>query len=208
MPITSPSPSALSVNDLWAFERIGTPSLAPDGRRLVCALTRSDLEANKFSTQLWVLPTDPAAGPAATALTHCGDKDGAPAWSPTGERIAFLARREQEGSKDPTPQLYIIAADGGESRRVSRFAPGIESFKWLADGKRIVFAAWVWPALKGAAAQVRRYKTEVSERKESGYVTSEAYYRYWDDHIPMGRVLHLLLLDVGSGRRPPHRFRP
>jgi dipeptidyl aminopeptidase/acylaminoacyl peptidase len=194
------SPAALSVDDLWAFERVGAPSLAPDGRRLVCAVTRSDMEANQSSSQLWMLPTDPAAGPAAMVLTHCGNKDGSPAWSPSGERIAFLARREQQGGKDLTPQLYVMAADGGEARRVSHFAPGIESFKWLPDGQRIVFAAWVWPDLKGAAAQARRYKSEVIERKESGYVTSEAYYRYWDDNVPMGRVLHLLLLDVGSGR--------
>ncbi|MCU7372697.1 S9 family peptidase [Paucibacter sp. O1-1] len=189
---------ALSVDDLWRFERIGAPSLAPDGRRLVCSVTRSDMDANKSSSQLWLMSTDASAPP--RALTHCGEKDGAPAWSPSGGQIAFLARREQQGSKDLSPQLYLIDADGGEARRISNFAPGIESFKWLADGRRIVFAAWVWPELKGAAAQARRYKTEVSERKESGYATSEAYYRYWDDNLPMGRVLHLLLLDVGSGR--------
>ena len=28
-------------------------------------------------------------------------------------------------------------ANGGEARRASRFAPGIESFKWMPDGRRI-----------------------------------------------------------------------
>ena len=79
------------------------------------------------------------------------------------------------------------------------FGPGIESFKWLPDGKRVVFSAWVWPGLKGAAAQNKAHKAQ-AERKESGYVTSQAYYRYWDHNVPMGRVLHLLLLDLASGR--------
>ncbi|HEX2011324.1 MAG TPA: S9 family peptidase [Roseateles sp.] len=198
---TPSSGTPLSADDLWQLERLGAaPSLAPDGRRLVCSLTRGDLERNTSSSHLWLFPTQPDEAAPPRPLTRCGDKDGQPAWSPRGDRIAFLARREQEGSKDATRQLYLIPADGGEARRASDFAPGIESFKWLPDGRRIVFAAWVWPALKGAAAQARRYRTEVSERKESGYVTSEAYYRHWDANLPMGRVLHLLLLDLDSGR--------
>jgi dipeptidyl aminopeptidase/acylaminoacyl peptidase len=191
---------ALSADDLWALERIGALSLAPDGRQLVCTLTRSEIDENRSSTQLWLLPTEAGVAPP-RPLTLCGDKDGQAAWAPAGEpRIAFLARREQQGQKDSTPQLYTIAADGGEAQRLSHFAPGIESFKWSPDGRRIVFAAWVWPGLKGAASQARRYKAEVAERKETGYATSEPFYRHWDHNVPQGRVLHLWLLDLASGR--------
>lgn len=189
---------SLSVDDLWAFERLGSPSLSPDGSFAVCSVTRSSMAGNKSSSSLWLLPTG-STRPAPRRLTACGDKDGQPQWSPRGGHIAFLARREQQGEKDKTPQLYLIAPDGGEAERASQFAPGIESFKWMPDGKRIVFSAWVWPELRGATAQVKRYKA-YSERKESGYATSEAYYRHWDHNIPEGRVLHLLLLDTGSGR--------
>ena len=79
-----------------------------------------------------------------------------PPGRPTGDAIAFVAKREQQGRKDDTPQLYLIAPDGGEARRVSDFAPGIEAFKWFPDGKRIAFVAWVWPELKGAKAQAKR----------------------------------------------------
>ncbi len=72
-------------------------------------------------------------GAAPRRLTRCGDKDGQGAWSPQGDRIAFIGRREQQGVKDTTPQLYVIAPDGGEAQRVSDFAPGIDSFKWLPD---------------------------------------------------------------------------
>jgi len=188
----------LSVDDLWAFERIGALSLAPDGAHAVCSVTRSSMADNSSSSSLWLLPT---AGRKAAPrrLTACGDKDGQPQWSPRSDRIAFVARREQQGSKDASAQLYLIAPDGGEAQRVSQFGPGVDSFKWMPDGKRILFAAWVWPELKGAAAQTQRHKS-FTERKESGYATSEAYYRHWDHNVPQGRVLHLLLLDLGSGR--------
>ncbi|WP_425257273.1 prolyl oligopeptidase family serine peptidase [Rubrivivax sp. RP6-9] len=190
------TPRPLDVDTLWQLQRVGSVALAPDGRRAVCAVTTPDMEKNTSSTALWLLDTTRAAP---RALTRCGDKDGQPAWSPRGDAIAFVARRGQQGQQDKTPQLYRIAPDGGEAERISDHAPGIEHFRWLPDGRRIVFAAWVWPELRGAAAQARRWKT-FSERKETGYATSEAYYRYWDHEVPMGRVLHLLLLDTRTGR--------
>ena len=192
----SPAPRPITVEDLWAFDRVGKPSLSPDGRQAVVSVTTYAMADNAGTTHLWLLPTAQAAP---RRLTAGGGKDGQAAWSPRGERIAFIARREHEGRKDDTPQLYAIAADGGEARRISDFAPGIESFKWMPDGLRIVFSSWVWPELKGSAAQARAHKAH-TERKDSGYATSQAYYRHWDHNIPMGRVLHLHLLDVATGK--------
>lgn len=186
----------ITVEDLWAFERVGNIALSPDGAQAVCSVSDYSMEENKGHSRLWLLST---FGGAARQLTHCGEKDGQPAWSPDGTQIAFVAKREQQGKKDETPQLYLIAPDGGEARRVSEFAPGIEGFKWLPDGKHIVFIAWVWPELKGTKAQAKRLK-EFNERKATGYATSEAQYRFWDHHLPMGRVAHLHRLDVRSGR--------
>ena len=188
--------SLLDVETLWQFDRLGGLSQAPDGTRAVCAVSTPSMEHNNSSSALWVLST---TGGAPRRLTHCGSKDGQPAWSPRGDCIAFVAKREQQGSKDATAQLYLIAPDGGEARRASHFAAGVESFKWMPDGRRIGFAAWVWPHLKGAAAQNRQHAAWAA-RKDSGYATSEAFYRYWDHNIPQDRVLHLLLLDTQTGR--------
>lgn len=186
----------LTVDDLWQFERIGGLALAPDGTQAVCSVTSYSMEDNKASTGLWLLST---FGGTPRRLTRCGEKDGQAAWSPDGSTIAFVGKREQQGKKDDAPQLYLIAPDGGEARRISDYAPGIEAFKWLPDGKRIAFVAWVWPELKGAKAQAKRHK-QFKDRKESGYATSEALYRYWDHFVPMGRVAHLHLLEIASGR--------
>lgn len=187
----------LDVDAVYRIERIGPPALSPDGRFAVCSVATPSMADNSTATSLWLFPTEGSARP--RRLTRCGDKDGQPAWSPQGDRIAFVARREIGGKKDRTPQLYLIAPDGGEAERISDFGPGVTSFKWLPDGRRIVFASWVWPGLKGAAAQNRQHKA-FSERKETGYATSSGFYRYWDHNVPMDRALHLLLLDVASGR--------
>jgi dipeptidyl aminopeptidase/acylaminoacyl peptidase len=191
----------ITVETLWQIERIGTPSLAPDGAQAVAAVTSFSMEANKASSSLWLLST---LGGRPRRLTACGDKDGAPRFSPDGHLIAFTAKREQEGKKDDETQLYLIAPDGGEARRAAEVATGVEAFRWCPDGKRLLFVSWVWPELKGGAAQARRLKA-FKERKESGYVTSEAQYRFWDHNLPMGRVARLHLLE--PGRTPDARAR-
>ncbi|HLX24705.1 MAG TPA: S9 family peptidase, partial [Usitatibacter sp.] len=181
---------------LWELDRVGSVAIAPDGSAAVCTVTSYSMEKNKGTTSLWLLP---CAARDPRRLTSCGDKDGNPAWSPKGDRIAFLAKREQEGRKDGERQLYVIPADGGEAERKSDFAPGIDDFKWMPDGRRVVFISWLWPDVKGARAQAKRHKA-FADRKESAYVTSESLYRFFDRNLPMGRVPHLLMLDLESGR--------
>ena len=184
----------ITVEELWQVERLGAPSLAPDGAQAVASLTRFSMEENKGSSSLWLLST---LGGEPRRLTSAGDKDGTPRWSPRGDLIAFTARREQEGSKDTEAQVYLIAPDGGEACRAAEVATGVEAFRWAPDGKRLVFISWVWPELKGGKAQAKKLKA-FKERKESGYVTSEAQYRFWDRNLPMGRVAHLHLLELGK----------
>jgi dipeptidyl aminopeptidase/acylaminoacyl peptidase len=184
------------IEALWKVERLGAPSLCPDGAQAVCPVTRYDMAQNKGQTSLWLLST---LGGRPRALTHCGEKDGQPRFSPRGDLVGFVAQRDQEGRKDETPQFYVIPPDGGEARRVGQVATGVEAFKWFPDGQRVAIVSWVWPGLKGAAAQARAHKA-FKERKETGYATSEATYRHWDHFLPQGRVVHLLVLDLKTGR--------
>jgi dipeptidyl aminopeptidase/acylaminoacyl peptidase len=186
----------LTIDDLWKIERLGVPSLSPDGAQAVCALSRYDMEQNKGYGSLVLLST---FGGAPRRLTHCGEKDSEPQWSPRGDLIAFVAKREQEGKKDEAPQLYVIAPDGGEARRITDIATGVSGIQWFADGKRVAFISWVWPDAKGEREIAKRHKA-FKERKESAYVTEEHQWRYWDHHLPMGRVAHLFVVDVASGR--------
>ena len=189
-------PATLTIDTLWQLARLGAPSLSPDGAQAVASVTTHDMAENKARSQLWLLST---LGGQPRALTQCGEKDGQPRFSPDGQWIGFVAQREQQGQKDATPQFYVIPPDGGEARRVGEVATGIEAFRWFPDGQRIAFISWVWPELKGPKAQAKAFKA-FKERKESGYVTSEMAYRFWDHHLPQGRVPHLHVMDLASGK--------
>ncbi|MDK8182255.1 S9 family peptidase [Paenibacillus sp. UMB4589-SE434] len=66
-----------------------------------------------------------------------GDKDHSPAWSPDGTQLAFLRQYEDK------PQIWIIAALGGEAQRLTDLAHGVNSFVWSPDGQRILIRSSV-----------------------------------------------------------------
>lgn len=186
----------LTVEHLWQMDRLGAPSLSPDGAQVAVSVTSYSMEHNKGASSLWLLST---LGGRPRRLTQCGDKDGQPRFSPQGDQIAFVAKRDQQGHKDDEPQLYLIPVDGGEAHRAAPVATGVDAFRWCPDGRHVVFISWVWPALKGQAAQAKALKG-FKDRKDTVYATSEAQYRHWDHHLPMGRVAHLHVMDTVTGR--------
>ena len=181
----------LSVADLWSLKRIGSPSLAPDGHAACAAVTAYSMETNEASTELWLFPTD---GGRARKLT-AGDKDGDPVWSPDGKWIAFTAKRKG----DDEAQVYVIAPDGGEARRLTTLATGAASLRWFPDSKSIAFVSAVWPDLKGDKAQAKR-KLERKENKVKAHVTERPEYRFWDRWLTDGREPHVHATDVATGR--------
>jgi Tol biopolymer transport system component len=69
--------------------------------------------------------------------------------------IAFCAKRGEGIDADTASQLYVIAPDGGEARRVTSLSTGVSSVRWFPDGKRVVVISSVWPDLKDDKAQAK-----------------------------------------------------
>lgn len=64
-----PKKKQFDVEALWQIERVGAPSLSPDGAQAVATLTRHSMEDNKARTQLWLFST---LGGAPRLLTSAG----------------------------------------------------------------------------------------------------------------------------------------
>ncbi|HRD29853.1 MAG TPA: S9 family peptidase, partial [Caulobacter sp.] len=142
-------------------------SLSPDGRRAVVVAETGGPAGNAAGTtppividryqfkedgrdyldarrqQLFIV--DLASGKA-TALTH-GDFDHwLPAWSPDGRTIAFVSKRSgADPDRNIDFDVFVVAADGGEPRRLGDFAgsdndPTWESRPaWSPDSTRLVW---------------------------------------------------------------------
>jgi dipeptidyl aminopeptidase/acylaminoacyl peptidase len=175
--------------DLALLRTPSAPSLSPDGRLVVVAVGRIDLDANTYRGDLWVTPTDGSAPP---RRFTSGKRDGRPRFSPDGRWIAFL----RAGDEDK-PQLHVIPADGGEPRRVCEHPLGAEAFAWSPDSTRIAYVARV--------PEPGRYGTDkdVPPEKEPPRRITTFQYRLDDLGFTNDRRPHLFVVDaLAEGAEP------
>src|SRR3954447_4864575 len=121
--------------DLSLLRVPGVPTVSSDGKTAVVAVTRLDLDADEYRSQLWTVPTDGSA--AARPLTH-GHRDSAPAFSPDGRWLAFLSA-EPKGK----PQLHVLPTAGGAPRRLTDHHLGAGTPVWSPDSRRLAYTTRV-----------------------------------------------------------------
>ncbi|MFY9584356.1 MAG: S9 family peptidase [Candidatus Acidiferrales bacterium] len=182
----------ITVEAMWAVKRPGAPSLSPDGRWAAVELTSYDMKENKGTSDIWLLATD---GSAQRRLTAHSGRSSSPAWSPDANWIAFLAKREG----DEETQVYLISPTGGEARRLTTIPTGALALKWFPDSKRIAFLSWVWPELATEEEQAQRLKDR-RDAKVKAYIIETTGFRYWDHWLADGRVPHVFVVEVETGK--------
>ncbi|PRX46726.1 dipeptidyl aminopeptidase/acylaminoacyl peptidase [Prauserella shujinwangii] len=120
--------------DIALLATPGRPALRGD--LLLVAVSRPDLAADSYRSSLYRVGPD-----GATPWTH-GERDSAPAISPDGRWVAFLRATGKSGPLS-RPQLHVMPAAGGESRRITELPLGVEEPAWAPDSRRIAFLARV-----------------------------------------------------------------
>src|SRR5687767_14923423 len=94
----------------------GRPAVSPDGKQVVVAVSRADLEADDYASELWISPADGSSPP--RRLTG-GWRDGVPTFSPDGQWLAFVRAVRADDGKVGKPQLYVLPTAGGDARRLT-----------------------------------------------------------------------------------------
>lgn len=167
------------VRDLVKLDRYSSPTLSPDGRKLVFAKSVIDDQLEKRSSSLWIedLFARDAAPP--VRLTPGGWNVNSPAFSPDGQTVYFLS------AKSGSSQLYAMPTVGGAPRQLTDFPVDIDGFRLSPDGARVAFSAGAFPECKpgadiGVLACTKQRLDAEKKRKATGIVFDRLFIRHWD----------------------------
>src|SRR5262249_17961434 len=131
------------LDDFEKLVRMSDPQIAPDGRSIVVVVSRANLDKDRYDSELVLIDV---ASKAQRVLTRDRPEVGQPRWSPTGDRLAFLAA--SSAAKDAPRQLFVMPMNGGDPQRITHADNGVQHYAWKPDGQEIAFATSDTPANK------------------------------------------------------------
>lgn len=192
----SASKRVITPQDLWAMKRLSNPALSPDGRTVALVVQEWNIEANKSTSNIWLVPT---TGGEPRRLTTAQASDGSPVWSPDGTRIAFVSKR----GEDQAAGLYVIRTDGGEAEKILELPFAITNPRWMPDGKSVIAATTCIPTLVGnwSKENIAAMEKELKRRKEAkmtAKVTEDRHYRFFDRWLTDTVANRLVRVDLAS----------
>ena len=121
LPVHAATSSFPGTDDLRHLRALGPALLSPDGHSVLFSVT--DATADGGLTHLWLVPADGSHPARQLTVTPSGQHSGesAPAWSPDGHAIYFLAHRGEQN------QLFRLSLTGGEAMPIPlRALPSVD----------------------------------------------------------------------------------
>jgi len=176
-------------DDMARLGRLGDFDVSRDGKWVVYAVGRADVEENKTTSALWLSPIDKSVAP--RKLTAGTKKDREPRFSPDGRRVAFVSDR------DGTPEVYLLDLAGGEPQKLTTNVEGFGGPIWSPDGKFLVAASEVYVECKDEACN-KRMHDRAEKAKVKARVVEKLLYRHWDGWRD-GKRSHLFRIDAATG---------
>ena len=131
----------IALQDFTRLVGVSDPEISPDGKSILFVVSRPDMNADHFDRELYVVDT---ASGAARQLTFDRKGVASPRWSPSGDRVAFLAPAGPEDK--PKDQIFVLSASGGEAQQITGAPNRVEQFAWRPDGKDIAYVTSDVPA--------------------------------------------------------------
>jgi len=139
----SAPPRSITSMDLLSIRDLYGVAISPDGSRIAYVVGQAVHATNKYRSALFVVDTKPGGSP-----KNLGDMGPPfwklngqwfpepPQWSPDGRVIA--ARMNRGGGW----QIWRWNPQGGEPVAITHCPKDVQSFRWSADGARLVFEVY------------------------------------------------------------------
>lgn len=122
----------ITIADADSIHDVTEPSISPDGKWVAYTVSSTNFEDDDFTTDIWMSGWD---GKTTMQLTYTKEEsESTPRWSPDNIYLAFLSSRSDSNE---TSQLWLLNRNGGEAKKLTSFAGGVEDYAWSPDGKKI-----------------------------------------------------------------------
>ena len=124
--------------DIFELEIAGDPRISPDGSQVAYVRQSMDIMTDQVRANVWVVGTD---GRGHRPLLSGTDSFSSPRWSPSGDRLAYVASAGERG-----PELYVRWMDTGQTALLSNLPADPDDIAWSPDGKQIAFTMFAGTA--------------------------------------------------------------
>jgi dipeptidyl aminopeptidase/acylaminoacyl peptidase len=191
----------MTFEDMEHMRRLDDLSLSPDGKWVLFAVTDVDLEQNRKTPHLWIVPTGVSSKPTEEKpITAALAGEGRGRFSPDGTQVLFQSARDGE------QQVYVASFDPhsgtlGEARQVTHAAMGTDGAMWSPDGKNVLYSSSVYPEC-GAGPDEESCNAERAKAKADSKVRAQIFthllFRHWNVFTG-DRRSHLFLQSVSGG---------
>jgi Tol biopolymer transport system component len=126
--------SALFILCVLPFVPVAADAHGSPERSAAKIVFSSDARSNAHTAEIYSIRAD---GSQRRNLSRNPGYEESFAWSPTGDRIAFVADRPDDGGRG----IYVMDADGSGQRRLTPPDLNVSPPTWSPDGRRLTFAA-------------------------------------------------------------------
>ncbi|MBZ5567048.1 MAG: S9 family peptidase [Acidobacteriia bacterium] len=163
--------------DMMALKRVGEPVVSPNGKWVAFSVVEVNLEQNKKTPHLWVVPL---AGGEAKQISNDPAGEDRPRWSPDGKKIAFISAKEG-GSQVWVADFDAAAVALGTPQKLTNISTEAAGELWSPDGKWILFTSEVYPDCPDDACN----KARDEQKKQSAVKASifrGLFFRHWSSY--------------------------
>jgi dipeptidyl aminopeptidase/acylaminoacyl peptidase len=136
---STPRSDRLTLETFLEMETVADPRLSPDGSQIIYTRGWIDKMNDRRESALWIMNAD-------GSRNRFLAKGSNARWSPSGDRIAYVAQGEPRGS-----QVFVRWMDAeGATSQVTRVEQSPGALAWSPDGNQLSFTALVeernnWP---------------------------------------------------------------
>ena len=179
----------LKIMPIFPMAPVADPQISPDGAKILFTYSEVNMKKDKYDTQIWSYDLE---NKKPTQFTYAVENASNPRWSPDGKHVLFTSTRpshddtDTEKSEEKKPQIFVIPADGGEARQITRVEEAAENPAWAPDGKTVLFSSMVH----------RGEKVEDSDVK----IIRRIRYKYDGKGFFQGKRLHLFTASAKGGK--------